>query len=92
MTLQGNCAIVHEGLDRLPVFALEHHIQVFPSGFSVINFFCINFEGFQVIYASGVDDFPVLQLLGGVKVEILGFPVGGLIGNHCNRNWVMGLV
>ena len=67
LTLQGNCAIVDEGLESLPVFALKHHLPLLPSSLSVISFFSIDVKGFQVIYGSGAEDFLVLHLLGGVK-------------------------
>ena len=60
LTLQGNCAIVIEGLGSLLVFAFKHHLQLLPSSLSVISFFSIDDDGFQVFYGSGIEDFPVL--------------------------------
>ena len=57
-------AILNEGLESLLVFTLEHHLQLLSSGLFVISFFSINVQGLQVIYGSGMEDFPVLQLLG----------------------------
>ena len=68
-----------EGVESLPVFAVKHHLQLLPSGLSVISFFCINVEGFQVIYGSGIEDFSVtLTAGGGIEVEFWVFPSGRL--------------
>ena len=71
------------------VFALKHHFKLLPASVVVISFLSINVEGFQVIYGPGVEDFPVLQLMGGIKVEFGGFSVVVWVRCHVNRygNW-----
>ena len=38
--------IVQEGLENLPVFAFEHHFELFPASFVIIGLISIDVEGF----------------------------------------------
>ena len=70
LSLLGDGAIVYEGLDILLVLALEHHLKLLPVSVAVISFLGINVEGFQVIYGPGIEDFPVLWMMGGLKLNL----------------------
>ena len=76
LTLWGDGAIVYEGHASPSVFVLKHHHELFPASIVVISFLSVDVEGFQVIYSPGIEDVPVLQLMVGVKVELMGFLAG----------------
>ena len=65
LQLWGNGAIINEGLESLLVFTLRHHFKLLPASVVAISFLGNDVEGFQVIYSPGIEDFPVLQLVGG---------------------------
>ena len=57
LTLQGDGAIVYEGLESLLVFALKDHFKLLLFSAAVVSFLIINVEGFQVICIPGIEDF-----------------------------------
>ena len=73
LTLQGDGSIVYGGLESLSVFTLKHHLKLLPASLVVISFLGINVKGLQVLYNPGIEDFPVLGLVGEL-VKFWGFP------------------
>ena len=56
--------VVQECLEGLPVFALKHNFELFPTSLDIIGLIGINVGGFQVVKSPGVEGLPVLHLLG----------------------------
>ena len=70
LTLRGDGTIVDEGLEILLVLALKHHFKLLPASAAVISLLCIDVKGPQVIYNPGVEELPVLQLMGELKLNV----------------------
>ena len=81
LVFQGNGPIVDEGLQSL-IFTLRHHLQLMPACVPVISLISVDVEGFQVVKCPGVEDFPVLWLMGGIKVKFGGFPAVNRARGH----------
>ena len=58
------------GLESLSIFALKHHLKLLPFCALVISFFGIDVGGFQVAKIPDIEDFPVLQLMGKLKLNL----------------------
>ena len=84
LMLQSDGPIVNKGLESLSILTLKYHLQLLPACAPVISFISIDVKGFQVVMHPVVEDFPVLQLIGGIKVEFGSFPaVIGVRGHSC---------
>ena len=75
--------VLYEGLS---VFALKHHLELFPARSGLIGFISVNVEGFKGVEGSHVELLPVLRLMGRYKAELRGLPAWGGVfaGCHCN--------
>ena len=82
LTLHGVGPIVDEGLEGLSIFALDH-LKLLPVCMLVISFISIDVKDFGVVKSPGVEDLPVLQLMGELKFNLRVFPA---------RDWVKGHV
>ena len=47
--LHHDSLIVQVSLEHLLVFALKHHLELFPAGLGVVQLIGVDVEGFQVI-------------------------------------------
>ena len=74
LMLQGVGLIVSKGLESLSIFTLKHHLQLKPAHVLVFSHISVDVKGFQVVKHPGVEDFPVLQLMGQIEVEFGSFP------------------
>ena len=73
--LLGDGPIINKGQNGLSIFTLKHHLKLMPACMPVISLISIDVKGFQVVKHPGVEDFPILWLMGEIKVEFGGFPV-----------------
>ena len=62
--------IVNKGLESESILTFKHHLQLLPACAPVISL-----KDFQVVKCPGIEDFPVLQMMGGIKVEFWSFLV-----------------
>ena len=74
LTLLSDGHIVYEGLESLSIYALKHHVELLPAKAAVISPLNINVKGFPVVDSPGIEHFPVLRLMGGIKMEGGSFP------------------
>ena len=80
--LQRDGPIINEGLKGLYILTLKHHLQLVPASMAAINLINIDVEGFQVVKSPGVEDFPVLQMMEGIEIELSGLPVVNRMRGH----------
>ena len=85
LVLLGNGPIVDEGLQSLSFLTLGHHLSLAPASMAVISLISTDVESFQIIESHGVENFPVLQLTGGIEIEIGHFPAVNRV-----RCWMLG--
>ena len=73
--LQDDGPVVVQSLEGLPVFSLKHHLQLLPASLHGVSLFGIDVEGLQEVDGPGVENLPVLQLLGGHEAKFGSLPV-----------------
>ena len=82
LVLWGEGPIVMRDCQSLSIFTLEHHLQLAPASMAVISLISIDVKGFQVARRPGVEDFPVLWLIGRIEIEHRGFPAVNRARGH----------
>ena len=79
LVLWGDCVVVQETLESLPVLTLKHHFYLVPASLGFICFVRVYIQGFYVVYYSNVKLLPFCCLVFYIESKFWCFPVRSLL-------------